>query len=639
MLLVNLEVTCLEDARSSAGPGELDALVELLSGAAGGRGCLVLVQGPAGVGKTRLVEESVAGLDRAFRVGHGYAADDLGTPPLWPWTRACSAAGLGAVVSELSAVPASQQATEAEVVAERLRWMTSIVDVLLSAASDQPVLLVLEDLHWADSASLELLRHVAAAVPAAGLALVVTSRAGAADVDAALGLVRRFPATHELQLEPLSVAAVAEYLAESGAAPSAAGRVHRDSGGLPLLLTAARPGHEGATPYDVRSIVLAMLTEAGGSARPVLEAAAVLGDGTDEPLLGAGRGRARASCPSAPSRPVFAAVCWTVAGRRFAHALLREGVTAALATDRVLELHRRSGMELARHRAPRLERPATCVWPEATRPSSTSAGRWLARPRQRRSGRWPTTTRSGSSATSRRSSRPGAPIPTVLAEARLELAAAQYLAGQPARGARGVPAGQCRPRRHRPTQLVAAAALVVRGLSFPEANETVIAAGRDSARRGGSVRPDAQPAAVPDRRHRGGSRTPEPGGRPSGRGVGAGAAGGRPRDLPRCGAGARVDPQRPGRRRRAPPPGRGRGRALGPPRPAGARDPGAGLADARRLRTRPARRRAGESRRAHVRGGPHRAAARSVAPGSGRRGTCCARGTVRRGRRRERGGP
>ena len=62
---------------------ELDLLRERLASAAAGRGGVLLVSGPAGIGKTRLVEEAL-GRDEGPAVGRGVCTDDRGAPPFWP---------------------------------------------------------------------------------------------------------------------------------------------------------------------------------------------------------------------------------------------------------------------------------------------------------------------------------------------------------------------------------------------------------------------------------------------------------------------------------------------------------------------------------------------------------------------------
>jgi predicted ATPase len=99
--------------------------------------------------------------------------------------------------------------------------MTAIVDQLIDLAAGTPTTLVLEDLHWADSSSLQLLSLVTASLPSSGLGVVATSRPGFPHVDAVLGSIRRFPASHEIRLDPLSEDEVRAYLAASGGSTSA----------------------------------------------------------------------------------------------------------------------------------------------------------------------------------------------------------------------------------------------------------------------------------------------------------------------------------------------------------------------------------------------------------------------------------
>lgn len=453
---------------------EVATLSGLLADVARGLGCVVLVHGPPGIGKTRLIEEALATAPGRLRVGRGYAADDLGTPPLWPWLRACSTAGLTGSLPTLSQAPLGSSVTEAEVTAERLRWMSTIADELIELTADEPLVLVLEDLQWADSATLQLLRTVAAAVPTAALAVVASSRPGSPEVETTSGLIRRYPASHAIRLEPLSVREVASYLAETGVSPSAAGRVHRDTGGLPLLLTAARPGQVSPTPYDIRSVALAMLTEAGPVDRPILETAAVLGDEIDEEMLVSTAGTSADAVQHALEAGSRSGLL-DEQSLHFSHALLREGVVATLSPSRLKELHRRAGLALAVQpsqasraaahlrlaghdpevldvrgsvsRAAAAEAIGALAYDDAVRFLSDVEDVVVAQG-------WDD---------------------VAIAELRLELATAQYLAGRPVealatcRRVSATTSGAGRP------DLVAGAALVVRGLSFPEADETNVA--------------------------------------------------------------------------------------------------------------------------------------------------------------------
>src|SRR5258705_6983995 len=73
---------------------ELDVLSDQFQLAASGRGTILLVAGPAGIGKSALVEESISRHgQRLTRVVRGFCLDDAGAPPLWPWQRALQLAG------------------------------------------------------------------------------------------------------------------------------------------------------------------------------------------------------------------------------------------------------------------------------------------------------------------------------------------------------------------------------------------------------------------------------------------------------------------------------------------------------------------------------------------------------------------
>ena len=147
-------------------------------------------------------------------------------------------------------------------------------DALIAGGS---LAVVLEDLHWADAASLDLLAHVGAAAGGTGLTIVGTVRSPAVqDVAVRLADLGRYGAV-TLTLAPFTVDEVAE-LVDPAAAPD----VHKRTGGLPLLVAAVRAGYTSADLAVVVSGLLAALTPAQ---RLIIEAAAVLGENVDEHIL------------------------------------------------------------------------------------------------------------------------------------------------------------------------------------------------------------------------------------------------------------------------------------------------------------------------------------------------------------------
>ena len=181
------------------------------------RGGLVLIGGEAGIGKTALAETLLA--EAAARgaqllVGRCY---DLGeTPPYGPWTEALTRApGDSALptlpLAVLPALPGGEVLTSQEAIIART------AAYLAALASRRPLVLLLEDLHWSDRASLDLLRVVGRGLAAMSLLLIVTYRADEVNRDHPLAtllpaLVREARVTR-LDLRPLDAAALADLVA------------------------------------------------------------------------------------------------------------------------------------------------------------------------------------------------------------------------------------------------------------------------------------------------------------------------------------------------------------------------------------------------------------------------------------------
>ncbi|MFQ5855458.1 MAG: tetratricopeptide repeat protein [Anaerolineae bacterium] len=174
---------------------EIERLQTALQAARQGRGQLVLVHGEVGVGKTRLVQEVIESAEDVYLlVGHAYEAN--GTPPYQPliesirgahltfesldppvpplWLREVSrlVPELGGQVAEFAGVGRPVHLDE-----ERSRLFESIARLIGRLAEERPVILALDDLHWADEATLEVLGYLTRAVAYQRVLIVATYRA------------------------------------------------------------------------------------------------------------------------------------------------------------------------------------------------------------------------------------------------------------------------------------------------------------------------------------------------------------------------------------------------------------------------------------------------------------------------------
>jgi predicted ATPase len=168
------------------------ALEEALSG----QGRLVVVAGEPGIGKTRTAQELAAYAEtQGTEVVWGRCYEEEGTPPYWPWVQIIRSYLQQREGEQLASVVGPGAADIAEIVPQvrekltdlqpppalepeqaRFRLFESISTFLKNAAQTQPLLLVLDDLHWADQASLLLLEFLAREMPSSFLVVVGTYR-------------------------------------------------------------------------------------------------------------------------------------------------------------------------------------------------------------------------------------------------------------------------------------------------------------------------------------------------------------------------------------------------------------------------------------------------------------------------------
>ncbi|MFD7630734.1 ATP-binding protein, partial [Streptomyces sp. NPDC059851] len=143
---------------------ELALLAQQMDAAAQGTGSVVLLTGPAGIGKSTLAAEALRRRAGPAGIGivRGHCPRDAVAPPLWPWRRALRLAGAGAWAT--AALPAQRAGTpppgagtataRAAAAAARFLELAAMAEALAdaAAANGRGLVVVLEDLHWADAA-------------------------------------------------------------------------------------------------------------------------------------------------------------------------------------------------------------------------------------------------------------------------------------------------------------------------------------------------------------------------------------------------------------------------------------------------------------------------------------------------------
>jgi len=240
--------------------GLLTALAAALSNAAAGEGRLVLVAGEAGVGKTALARMFAAEAGSSARVLWG-ACDTLATPrPLGPFVDVAEELG-GELAEAIERRAAPHQVAAA---------------LLDSARAGAPTVVVLEDLHWADEATLDAVRLLARRADRARLLVVGTYRndelTRAHPLRLLVGDLATGNTVERLVVSPLSPESVARLAEQSGLD---AGELHRQTAGNPFFVTEVLAAGGATIPDNVRDAVLARAARLSADARAVLEAVSV----------------------------------------------------------------------------------------------------------------------------------------------------------------------------------------------------------------------------------------------------------------------------------------------------------------------------------------------------------------------------
>ena len=374
-------------ATRKAGPvGRDDVLAELrrvVDEAVAGRGHLLLLAGEAGIGKTTMLT-AAAGLaeSRGARVAWGWGWPGEGAPGYWPWVQVMRMLGLDI---PWPAGPGGQAVQDAPA-SERFRLFDEVTSLLLAESRIQPLLVLLDDLQWADPPSQLLLDFLARRLPAGAVAVVGSYRdtepiPGPVPGSALASLAARTTVLPLTGLSPDAVTdLVADVLGDQRAAEVAAG-VHRRTGGNPFFVQQVslllRSGQDGIPP-GVHEALELRFEALPGSTAAALRTAAVIGQQFTADLVG----RASGERPEVVTEALSAAVRARLVRRdapgayRFVHDLFREYAYDQLPPAERAGLHQRIGQALEASLAAGGEVPLTELARHFVQADPASARSW-----------------------------------------------------------------------------------------------------------------------------------------------------------------------------------------------------------------------------------------------------------------------
>jgi tetratricopeptide (TPR) repeat protein len=369
---------------------ELDQLSAAFEEALGGRGRLILLSGEPGIGKSRLVDEFASRARESGVLLWGRCWEAGGAPPYWPWVqllrtylRARDAESVRADLGT-GAIDVAQMLPEIRELfpdlpspltvdpdSARFQLFDSATSFLLNASRREPLVLVLEDLHAADTPSLLLLQFLADQIGDARLLALATYR----DVEitpehpltSAVADLSREPTTRRIHLLGLTKDDVIRFVAAvagTPAPPQLVTALHRETSGNPLFLgeavrLLAAEGRLGlsdpatlriAVPKGVRDVIGRRLNHLDEQCKRVLSTASVLGTEFSTEALRRLSDRKPDEVLDDLDRAARAGLVGVVSGSlgrfRFSHEVVRETLYEELTSANRMQLHSQAAQVL-----------------------------------------------------------------------------------------------------------------------------------------------------------------------------------------------------------------------------------------------------------------------------------------------------
>ncbi len=347
---------------------ELGRVCALLDQAAAGEPIVALVSGDAGIGKTRLIAELAArAAERDFTVLSGRCAELGDSVPYLPLADALRNATTGPsaapeLLAALAARPvlgrllpdrgsAEQPGADVPGMAQQ-QLFGAVLGMLAEIAADRPVLLILEDLHWADRSTRDLVTFLSRVLHRERVAVIATYRTDdlhrSHPLRAVVGELIRLPSVTAVELGPLPGPAMAQYLTslagrrlEAAAVDAIIRRAEGNAYYAEELLAASADGSE--LPAGLAGLLLARVERLSPAAQQVLRAAAVAGRRMDDEVVRQASGLAAPEYEEGVRESVANQLLVPDGdeGYAFRHALIREAIYADLLPGERTRLHAR----------------------------------------------------------------------------------------------------------------------------------------------------------------------------------------------------------------------------------------------------------------------------------------------------------